>query len=144
MVQANEVGREELLLRDVGILFQELQFLRSRCDDLERENEAYRKEFDVMSNKLMIYENSPEYALKRIKIELDVEREGYIREIKSIRKKYKLTQKEFSKICYRNVTPIENRRRSMETTKNVLDFIKKLHESGELKAVAAEMELLRV
>lgn len=144
MVQANEVGREELLLRDVGILFKELQFLRSRCDDLERENEAYRKEFDIMSNKLTVYENSPEYALKRIKIESEVEREGYIREIKIIRKKYKLTQKEFSKICYRDITAIENRRRNTEITKNALKFIKKLHESGELKVVAAEMELLRV
>jgi hypothetical protein len=144
MVQANEVGREELLLRDVGILFQELQFLRSRCDDLERENEAYRKEFDVMSNKLMIYENSPEYALKRIKIELDVEREGYIREIKVIRKKYKLTQRELTKVCYRDITAIENRRRNTEITKNALTHLKKLHESGELKVIAKNMELLRV
>lgn len=144
MVQANEVGREELLLRDVSILFKELQFLRSRCDDLERENEAYRKEFDIMSNKLMVYENSPEYALKRIKIESEVEREGYIREIKVIRKKYKLSQKEISKICYRDITAIENRRRNTEITKNAYNFIKKLHESGELKHMAAEMELLRV
>lgn len=144
MVQANETGREELLLRDVGILFKELQFLRSRCDDLERENEAYKKEFDVMSNKLMIYENSPEYALKRIKIESEVEREGYIREIKIIRKQYKLSQKELTKVCYRDITAIENRRRNTEITKNALTFIKKMHESGELKVIAANMELLRV
>jgi hypothetical protein len=144
MVQANEVGREELLLRDVSILFKELQFLRSRCDDLERENESYRKEFDIMSNKLTVYENSPEYALKRIKIESEVEREGYIREIKVIRKKYKLSQKEISKICYRDITAIENRRRNTEITKNALTYLKKLHESGELKVIAKNMELLRV
>lgn len=144
MVQANEVGREELLLRDVSILFKELQFLRSRCDDLERENEAYRKEFDIMSNKLSVYENSPEYALKRIKIESEVERESYIREIKTIRKQYKLSQKELTKVCYRDITAIENRRRNTEITKNALNFIKKLHETGELKIIAAEMELLRV
>ncbi len=144
MVQANEVGREELLLRDVSILFTELQHLRKRCEDLELENKAYRKEFDIMSNKLMIYENSPEYALKRIKIESEVEREGYIREIKVIRKKYKLSQKELSKICYRDITAIENRRRNTEITKNAFNFVKKLHETGELKKVAKEMALLRV
>jgi hypothetical protein len=92
----------------------------------------------------MIYENSPEYALKRIKIESEREREGYIRELKTIRKQYRLSQKEFSKICYRDITAIENRRRNTEITKNALSFIKKLHDSGELKVIAAEMELLRV
>ncbi|MGG4263732.1 hypothetical protein [Peribacillus simplex] len=42
MVAANEIPREELLLRDVGILYRELRRVRKENDLLNKENKQLR------------------------------------------------------------------------------------------------------
>jgi DNA-binding transcriptional regulator YiaG len=141
-IKANETSREELLLRDVNILFKEVQMLRNENKRLTRQNEANLNELARLSDLVTILQNGSKKAQVLLKMNAANEKDIYIKKIKAIRSIYNLTQKELSKRCFFDITTIENKRSSVEMTKEACMKVEFLHDSGELKRYEEEKKEL--
>ncbi|AKU43401.1 DNA-binding protein [Bacillus phage Silence] len=128
-MKANETSREELLLRDVKILFEEMYTLRAMLEEEKQINAGLMADLETLKAKA---------ATKREEREKeDMALKFHARAVfKEKRKKYGLTQKELSAMIFLDISFIEKGYNvSVETLEAALKAMEELEATGQLKAV---------
>jgi DNA-binding transcriptional regulator YiaG len=117
--KANEVSREELLLRDVKIQFDELRALRAENQKLKEENEQLKHDIVYTKRQNTEFKNYINDSEREEKQEL-----GFY--IKSQREGRKLSYREFARIMGVNHATVMNYENGEGKLKNIREFVEQI------------------
>jgi ribosome-binding protein aMBF1 (putative translation factor) len=128
-MKANETSREELLLRDVKILFDEMNVLRTLLAEEKQETENLRKDIAYLKEKAA--------SRKEERDKEDMAFRFHARSVlKEKRKKYGLSQRELSEMLYMDISFVEKAYNvSVDTSEMALKALEVLESTGKLKPV---------